>query len=79
MPTTLTIAGAEIRALFREKTMYSITGVFLFMAPPCQHLSAGLYLQQQTRYTKLQSYIFTQTASLPFQKIPSLYPNTSKF
>lgn len=31
MSTTLTIASAEIRALFREKTMYSITVVFLFM------------------------------------------------
>ena len=32
MSTTLLIANAEIRALFRERTMYSISGVFLFMA-----------------------------------------------
>ena len=31
MGTSFIIASAEIRALFREKTMYSITGVFLFM------------------------------------------------
>ncbi len=76
MPTTLIIAGAEIRALFREKTMYSITGVFLFMAAMSAFIGWSTFTTTDAVYQASVVYLHANGISSipenPLRSVPTL-------
>ncbi len=76
MPTTLTIAGAEIRALIREKTMYSITGVFLFMAAMSAFIGWSTLTTTDAVYKASVVYLHANGVSSipenPLRSVPTL-------
>jgi ABC-type transport system involved in multi-copper enzyme maturation permease subunit len=76
MGNTLTIASAEIRALFREKTMYSITGVFLLMTAASSFIGWSTFTTAEAVYRASVVYLHAQGVSTvpenPLHSIPTL-------
>jgi ABC-type transport system involved in multi-copper enzyme maturation permease subunit len=76
MSTILTIANAEIRALFREKTMYSITAVFLFMTAASSFIGWSTFTTADAVYRASVAYLYGHGASAvpenPLHSVASL-------
>ena len=76
MGNTFTIASAEIRALFREKTMYSITGVFLLMTAASSFIGWSTFTTADAVYRASVVYLHAQGVSTvpenPLHSVPAL-------
>ncbi len=76
MHTIFTIALAEIRSLFREKTIYSITGVFVFMATMSSFIGWSTFTTADSVYKASVIYLHEHgTPSVPMnplQSVPAL-------
>lgn len=70
------IAGAEIRALFREKTMYSITGVFLLMTAASSFIGWSTFTTADAVYRASVVYLHAQGVNTvpenPLHSVPVL-------
>ena len=76
MHTIRIIAGAEILALFRERTMYSITAVFLVMAAAASFIGWSTFTTAEAIYKASVIYLHTNGVSTvpdnPLRTVPSL-------
>lgn len=76
MESILTIANAEIRALFREKTMYSITGVFLLMTIASSFIGWSTFTTANAVYGASVVFLHAEGVSAvpenPLHSIPAL-------
>jgi len=76
METTLIIASAEIRALFREKTIYAITGVFLLMTAAASFISWSTFTTADAVYRASVVYLHARGVVAipenPLHSIPAL-------
>lgn len=76
MNNVLTIASAEVKSLFKEKVVYSITAIFIFMSLASTIISWSTYSNINTVYKA--SVIFMKNNGLtsippnPFHLIPAL-------
>lgn len=76
MESILTIANAEIRALFREKTMYSIIGVFLLMTIASSFIGWSTFTTANAVYRASVVFLHEKGVGVvpenPLQSIPAL-------
>lgn len=76
MSTTLTFASAEIRALFRERTLYAITGVFLLMTIASSFIGWSTFTTANSVYTASVIYLHANGVSVvpenPLHNVPVL-------
>jgi len=76
MKIIYTIALSEIKSLFREKVVYSITGVFIFMALISTFISWSTFSTVNSVYSASVAFIqnqgITDIPANPFHLIPAL-------